>query len=286
MPELPEVETIRLQLNKFLVGHKIEEIEVKVAKMFSGEKNKAIGTRISGTRRFGKVLVIDLDNGYSILFHLKLTGQLIYQGPNLPTTNDQRLMSPKILGGVPGKHTHIIFHLDKGAKLYFNDVRKFGWVKVVESKELTVGSKLLGNLGPEPMKDLTLEKFKQILSKSSRPVKIILMDQAKISGVGNIYANDALFLAKIRPERKASSLIAVEAEVLLRNIEKVLKKGIKTSGASDQYYVTPDGSEGQYQEHFLVYGQEGNLCKNCKKQRIRKTFLAGRGTYFCPGCQK
>lgn len=268
MPELPEVETIRTQLEKFLTGREITRVEVRSRKILAKGEKELLGGKITDVRRFGKVIVIDFDNGYSALVHLKLTGQLVYRGVNLP-----------------GKHTHVIFSFSGGKKLYFNDLRKFGWIKIVKGEEVIADS-FIGKLGPEPFKDLTLEKFKEILSKSSQSIKIILMDQAKISGIGNIYANEALWLARIDPRRAPKNLKTEEVKRLYDSIHSVLKNGLKWGGASDQAYIQPSGEEGKYQEHFLVYGREGELCISCKKTKIEKIKLSGRGTYFCPFCQK
>ena len=191
MPELPEVEAIKLQLGKFLRGHKIVSVEVRSTKTFAGNPKDIIGGKVIGTRRFGKVSVIDLDNKYSILTHVKLTGQYIYRGPNLPKPKP---LSPKITGGIPGPHTLVIFNLDRGGELYYNDVRRFGWIRVVKTSEVET-EPFIKKLGPEPFKDLTFDIFKNILGKLGRPIKIVLMDQEKMGGVGNIYANDALWLA-------------------------------------------------------------------------------------------
>ena len=270
MPELPEVETIRGQLEKHLVGHKILGVEVRVTKIFPQGKEKLVGGKVKSTRRLGKVLIVDLDNGFSFLVHLKLTGQIIYSSSKFPNQ--------------PNKFTHVIFRLDKGAKLFFNDSRKFGWIRVEKTAEVAKES-FVKKLGPEPLRDLTGKGFAEILSASRRPVKILLMDQAKLSGVGNIYANDALWLAKINPKRPANGLAAQETKTLYRAVLKVLKDGIKYQGASDQWYVTAEGKKGKYQEHFLVYGRSGKKCFNCKGE-VKKMRLGGRGTYFCPVCQK
>lgn len=281
MPELPEVETIRGRLEKYLVGHKI--IGVKVTfKNFEGSGGDLEGGRVKKVKRFGKVLAIDLDNGYSLVIHIKLTGQLIYRGPNLKTTP---VLSKKVVGGVPGKHTHVTFRLDKNGSLYYNDVRRFGWLKVVKTKEVPE-IPFIKKLGPEPLGKLTLEIFSDILSKSGRPVKIVLMDQEKMGGIGNIYANDALWLAKINPKKLAHKLVGREVKTLYEAILKVLKEGIKYGGSSELAYVTPDGKEGQYQKHTLAYGWEGEPCERCHKAKFIKYFLGGRGTYVCPVCQK
>lgn len=271
MPELPEVETIRTQLGKYLVGHRILGIDIRVAKIFPQGKEKLIGGRVKSTRRMGKVLIVDLDNGFSFLIHLKLTGQVIYSAPKFPNQ--------------PNKFTHVIFKLDKGGQLFFNDSRKFGWIKVEKTPDVEKES-FIKKLGPEPLRDLTVKKFAGIVSASRRPIKILLMDQTKISGVGNIYANDALWLAKISPKTPAINLGSKEVKTLYQAVLKVLKDGIKYQGASDQWYVTAEGKKGRYQEHFLAYGRQGEPCERCHKAVFKKFFLGGRGTYVCPVCQK
>lgn len=281
MPELPEVETMKLQLAKFLVGHTIRNTEIR-SKKFEIDRKKLIGGKVVGTRRFGKVSVIDLDNGYSILTHVKLTGQFIYRGPNLinPTP-----LSKKVTGGIPGPHTLVIFNFDRDGVLYYNDVRRFGWIRIEKTEDVEK-EKFINKLGPEPLKDLTLDLFKQILNKTKRPIKVVIMDQSKMGGVGNIYATDALWLAKINPRSMANSLQSEKVKELYEAITNVLKAGLKYGGASELAFVTPDGREGEYQNHTLAYGHTGELCPNCKKAKFEKYFLGGRGTYWCPVCQK
>jgi formamidopyrimidine-DNA glycosylase len=282
MPELPEVETMRLQLKKYLTGHKIVSVEVKNRKTFQGDEKSIIGGKVTGTRRFGKVSVIDLDNGYSILTHVKLTGQYIYRGPNLKNPGE---LSSKVIGGIPGPHTLVIFNLDRGGELYYNDVRRFGWIRIEKTEDVE-REKFIVKLGPEPFKDLTLEIFKSILLKSGRPIKIVLMDQEKMGGVGNIYANDALWMAKINPKMPAKDINPAEAKTLYDAVLNVLKAGLRYGGASELAFVTPDGAEGEYQKHTLAYGREGEPCERCHRATFKKFFLGGRGTYFCPVCQK
>jgi formamidopyrimidine-DNA glycosylase len=282
MPELPEVESIKLKLENYLIGHTIKKVQINHQKSFQGEEKNLMDGKVVSVRRFGKVLVLDLSNGCSLIIHLKMSGQLIYRGPNLKNPPN---FSKKVLGGVPGKHTHVIFYLDKRGVLYFNDVRKFGWIRVVETNDVTKGS-FIGELGPEPLKDLNLEKFIEILARSSKPIKLLLMDQKKIAGIGNIYANDALWLAKINPRTPADKLTKKSGELLFKSMNKVLKDAIKLGGASETYYVTPEGSEGKYQNSSLVYDRGDEICTRCKKANIKKIFLGGRGTYFCPACQK
>lgn len=281
MPELPEVETIRLQLEKYLRGHKIVSVEVRNKKVFQGDEEKTLGSGILGIRRFAKVVCIDLSNKYSILVHVKLTGQLIYRGSDLPAAGS---LSSRVVGGLGGPHTLVVFNLDKGGKLYYNDVRRFGWLRVVKTSEVENES-FIKELGPDIL-TLTLENFQKILSKTSRNIKAVLMDQTKIGGIGNIYANDALWEAKISPRRMANGLQPDEQKELYDAILKVLKTGLKYRGASELAFVTPDGGEGEYQNHTLVYGREGEMCSRCQKSKIGKFFLNGRGTYVCPLCQK
>ena len=167
--------------------------------------------------------------------------------------------------------------------MYFNDYRKFGWMRLVKSKELTDDS-FIGKLGKEFLKDLNENEFSEILLRSKKPIKLLLMDQGKMAGVGNIYANDALWLAGINPRKKSLSLRLSLRKKLFESIESVLKQGIKRGGASELAFVTPDGGEGKYQDFTLVYGREGEPCKVCKTP-IKKIKLGGRGTYFCPACQ-
>jgi len=289
MPELPEVETIRRGLEKYLVGHTIERVEVRTRKTLKEREENLVGGKIVKTRRFGKVLVIDLDNGYSALAHLKLTGQIIYRGPHLKSPPD---LSKKVYGGLLGKHTQVIFNLDKGGHFYFNDYRKFGWIKVVRTSEVEK-TPFIAGLGPEPFdfaqgkpsNELTLEKFREIVGKAKTPIKLLLMDQEKIGGIGNIYANDALWKAKINPKRSSSSLSSREQKDLFAAILYVLKKSLELGGSSENAYVTSEGREGAYQNYFLVYNQQGKLCPRCKKAKIEKIQFRGRGTYFCPACQ-
>lgn len=280
MPELPEVETIRKGLEKYLVGKKITDIQILDPKLLQDHKYHRFGDIVVAVRRFGKGLVIDLNNNYSIAVHIKLTGQFIYRG------DETKKLSPsaKLVGDLPSKHTRMIFKLDKNAQLYFNDIRRFAWVKVVKTSEVK-NLPFFKELGPEPFKDLTLDYFQKVLKKSSAPIKSVLMNQKKISGVGNIYANDALNLAQIDPRKKASSIKDKESKKLFDSIHEVLKRGLKYGGATEINFVNALGQSGDYQEHFLTYGREGEKCYNCNGA-IKKIRLAGRGTYFCPVCQR
>jgi formamidopyrimidine-DNA glycosylase len=305
MPELPEIETIKRYLEKDLIGRKIEEVKVLNKKSFIGDKKKILNSKILKIERKGKMLIFKLDgdkygleadkNGYKInknpqesvfdphisvgphksvlksasirwlVFHLKLTGQLIF-------LNFLRNSEIK-------KYTRVIFILDKGF-LIFNDARKFGWVKVLDDEDL---SKELSKIGKEPF-DLDFKYLKEIFSKTKRPIKIVLMDQEKIAGLGNIYANEALFLAKIHPLKSVNKLKDNEIKNLLSAIKKVIKKAIKLQGTSFRFYIKPDESKGSYQEEFLVYQRKNKKCLRCKS-KIKYIKIGGRGTFYCPNCQ-
>lgn len=261
MPELPEVETLRLQLSQLVVGLTIKDIEILNPKSFIGGKRLILGKKIIGVRRFAKILVIDLADGLSLAIHLKMSGQLIYRG-------------------VKNKHTRVIITFTNGVRLYFHDQRIFGWIRVVHDI-----AKMVNKLGPDPLKDLSVDKFKKILKSSKRPVKLVLMDQEKIAGVGNIYANDALFLSGIHPKTSANKLLDGQMVKLFRNLLKVLKDGIKWGGASRDHFRDVYGRKGQVQEHFYVYDKAGKKCINDCGNKIERIKLGGRGTFFCPKCQ-
>lgn len=288
MPELPEVETIRLGLQKYLVGHKILNVDVKLPRIFSGDTKDIVNAKFIGVERYGKGLVLNLDNGFSIAIHIKLTGQLIYNDLTFIKNRNINISKQKV-GTLPNKFTHIIFTLDKDAKLYYNDIRQFGWVKVIKTSELKT-LPFFKDLGPEPIpssgqKALSQDDFEKILSKSSVAVKVVIMDQKRIGGVGNIYANDALWLSGIDPRKKAKDLTKNEAKNLYDAILEVLKKGLKYGGASELTFVNALGQEGNYQDYFLVYGKDGKECTK-DNEKIIKFFLGGRGTYMCPKHQK
>lgn len=288
MPELPEVETIKLGLQDKIIGLRISDIEVRVGKIFQGDKKEVIGAKIKNISRRAKILIFDLDNGKSLVIHLKLTGQLVYHKDGSQATFGHPIPFAGTI--LPAKTTHVIFTFSDGSKLFYNDVRKFGWMKIVESSKLKVQS-FFKDLGPEPpvtdsaKNNLTIEQFNNMVSKSNIPIKVLLMDQKKIAGVGNIYANEALFLAGIDPKRLAKKLSSGEIKKLYASILKVLKEGIKYGGSSENAYVDALGGFGKMQKHFRVYGKNGKKCPKCKGA-IKRIALAGRGTFFCPKCQK
>lgn len=287
MPELPEVETLKLGLQKYVVGKKIEEVNVLDSKLLTGNPKDIIGSRITEVKRYAKGIVLELDNKYSIAFHIKLTGQLIFRDEK---TKDLEVLKPSP-SKVPNKFTRVDIVLSSNSHLYFQEVRGFAWMKILKLQDIK-SLPFFKSLGPEPIPSpgsgttlLTEEIFKKIVLKSNLPIKVLLMDQQKIGGIGNIYANDACFDAKIDPRRRAKSLALLETKTLFESILKVLENGIKYKGSSELNFVDVLGQKGQYQNHFLVYGRKNKPCRREDGGIIQKIYLAGRGTFFCSNCQ-
>lgn len=288
MPELPEVETLKLGLQKYIKGREIVDVNVIDSKLLSGDPKEVIGSKISEVKRYAKGIVIELSNDYAIAFHIKLTGQLIYRDK---TNVDLEVLKP-FPSKVPNKFTRVDIILSEDAHLYFQEVRGFAWMKIVplsEVKELP----FFKTLGPEPFPSpgsdtpkLTLEAFSKIVKKSNLSIKVLLMDQQKIGGIGNIYANDSLFEAKIDPRRKAKSLTSDETKTLFASLLKVLEKGMKYRGSSELNFVDVLGQKGEYQNHFLIYGRRNKPCIRDDGGTVQKVYLGGRGTFFCEVCQK
>lgn len=271
MPELPEVETIKRDLSKLIVGRTILDISTNSAKQVQPSlrtvKKAIVTAKIKKAARRAKLLQLILDNGQTLAVHLKMTGRLLVRKSSAPKDDWQ----------------HVVIELSGNKQLRFCDLRKFGWVRLIKNKAAL--KKELAKFGPEPMDDLTFKDFRKILQSSRRAVKLVLLDQKKISGIGNIYANDALFLAKIDPRRPANKVTTEEARRLLKAVEKVLRAGIRYRGASDQHYLDALGHKGAYQEHFLVYGRTGKKCFQCKG-KVKRIKIGGRGTFYCPQCQQ
>lgn len=273
MPELPEVETIRKQLNKEVAGLSIADIWTDAPKMVQPSLREVLarvkGQKITAVERRAKLLIIRLAGKENLVLHLRLSGQLFLHQPN--DTRDPFL--------------HIILKLSNGKELHFNDQRKFGYVSLVESDEAL--EKIVAGYGPEPFKDLTPENFAAAVKKSGRGIKVLLLDQKTISGVGNIYANEALWLAKVHPEAKASSLSDSQIGELYRAVLKVLEDGLRLGGAtiSDEKYRNLYGERGNYEQVVRVYQRKGQPCPRCGA-KIEYRQVAQRGTFICPKEQK
>lgn len=279
MPELPEVETIRKGLQEYVVGHTIENVDILHPGIVQGDIKDISGVKITGARRVGKGLILDLSNNLSLAIHIKLTGQLVYRGKE---TEGLEVNKEKV-GSVPNKFTHVVFNLDDNAKLYYNDQRRFGWIKILPTPQV-MELPFFKDMGPEPFKDLTLATFEQIVKDKTTKIKPLIMDQTKIGGIGNIYANDALFRARINPARAAKSLTENETKELYDSIIAVMEKSFKEGGASELSFVNVLGQTGNYQMHSLVYGKAGKECPR-GDGTIKRITLAGRGTFYCEQCQ-
>lgn len=272
MPELPEVETIRQDLIKKIIGKKILEAEILTEMIIKRpsrkEFEKIIQNKIiSDINRRGKYLILTLDPDYFIVMHLKLTGVLIYQ------PREKSLF----------KETRVIFHLNDDHNLLFNDQRKFGEINLVKDPLELKG---IAKLGPEPFsEDFTIAKFKKNIATKSTRIKSLLLDQTFLAGIGNIYANEALFFAGIDPQKKAREIPEEKVSLLYEGIKKILKQAIQSRGSSIDNYRDLNGNKGGFEKKLLVYGRTGEPCPKCKNKIVR-TVIGGRGTFHCPSCQK
>jgi len=277
MPELPEVESIKKFLKPRITGKRIKKITVFSEKNFIGSKIEAIGKKITGLKRYGKVLVFELENKKYLNIHFKLSGQMLFAADmeKASFASDIPFTGKKTM---PGRTTRVTISFQDNSGLFFNDLRKFGWIKLTSHPLRPKGIDVLS-------KKFTFAYIKKIF-KSLRPIKTVLMDQDRITGIGNIYANDSLFKSRISPLRKAGSLNDFEIHALHRSIIHEIKKGVKDKGSSgaDEAYILPDGSKGKHQRRFLVYQKEGSPCLRCKT-KIKRVKQAGRSSFFCPKCQ-
>ncbi|MBU3959106.1 MAG: DNA-formamidopyrimidine glycosylase [Candidatus Omnitrophica bacterium] len=266
MPELPEVETIKRELEKTILGKRIVEVCVrnpKVIRQISIEKFKKglQGATFKHILRKAKMFILELSNGKSLVIHLRMTGQLIYPGD--------------------GKTSRVSFHLSNGKILDFKDQRLFAELRLLDNWR---SLKFIRELGPEPF-ELTPDRFRHKLAAKKSKIKPLLMDQKFISGIGNLYAAEALFRAKIHPARPASSLSSKETEGLFKEIKDTLSEAIRYKGSSVDQYVQLSGKPGDYVRYHKVYDRKGEPCRACKTL-IKRISLGGRGTYFCPKCQR
>lgn len=276
MPELPEVETIRRTLIPVLVGRTITDCAVLLPKVLADQEPEAFvgmvrGRKIRDITRRGKYLLFHLAGGHTIVVHLRMTGRLIYHPPEEQP-------------GPPVKHTHVILLLDNNGTLHYVDPRQFGRLQVVRNPRSGPPS-ALDKLGPEPLDGaLSSSDFRERLGSRRTRIKALLLDQHFLAGLGNIYADEALFRARIHPERPAASLTAREAQALYQAIREVLEEAIVWRGTSIVNYVDGEGRPGEFQARLNVYGRNGEPCPICGTTIVR-TRVANRGTYFCPTCQ-
>jgi len=275
MPELPEVETVRRRLEPVLLGRRFDRVEIldpRLTRPFDHTEVAAEldAERVAALDRRGKYLVVRFESGRALLIHLRMTGTLLHV----------------VSGGVPEHDSHLraVVRLDDGSDVVYRDVRRFGTWLLAEPGEAE--PYLRARLGREPLAQaFTSRRLGEALEGRRAPVKAAILDQRRLAGVGNIYADEALWRARIHPHRPAGELREDELRALHRGIRAALKAGIARQGATLRDYRTPNGDAGRMQHEFKVYGREGEPCERCG-QPIEKIRAAGRGTWYCPGCQR
>lgn len=287
MPELPEVETVRRGLNDLIVGRKIRQVHVHESpKSFpntsSDIRHFLIGAHIVAVRRRAKVLLIELSTEYTLVTHLKMTGQLVVRGEHnfgAGHPNDS------LIGELPDRSTRVTIDFDDNSHLFFNDQRKFGWMKLVPTLEVP-NIDFMKKVGPEPLEDdFTPKTFRERFKRRAKTsIKAALLDQAVVAGVGNIYADESLWGAKIDPRRKVADVTDAEFDALYTELRAVMNLAIQKGGSTDKNYVNAEGKRGSYMDFARVFRREGQACPRCGHEII-KIKHAGRGTHFCPGCQ-
>ena len=274
MPELPEVETIRLALEPHLVGRRFEDVEIRDPRLVRPFEPTAVAAALEGERvaaldRRGKYLIVRFESGRVLLIHLRMTGSL-------------RHAAAGSLADDP--HRRAVVKLDDGSDVAYRDVRRFGTWHLLEPEE--VDEYLAQRLGREPLdRTFTARRLAERLDRRRAPVKAALLDQRTVAGLGNIYVDEALWRAEVHPLRPAASLDADEIARLTKGIRDALRTAIARQGSSLRDYSTPDGRRGRMQERFRVYGREGEPCARCGTP-IDKIRAGGRGTWYCPNCQR
>lgn len=288
MPELPEVETIRAGLSRLLPGKRVKSEKHDWPKGFPNAKADVerflLGAEVEGVRRRAKALIIDLNSGYSLIVHLKMTGQLVYRGEHERFGAGHP--SDSLTGELPDKSTRVILTFADGSRLFFNDQRKFGWMRLMP----TVAVEQLDffqKVGPEPLSaDFTLQDLAARFTRRSKScIKVVLLDQAVVAGIGNIYADEILWEAKIHPLVKTGTLTKANIEKLYESIPRVLNLAVENGGSSFEKYVNAEGGTGGYIKIANVFRRQGKPCPRCGTA-IVKTRVAGRGTHICPECQR
>lgn len=272
MPELPEVETVRRGLERLVVGKTIVAVEVRVPKMVKTDleifKLDLLGQEIKAMRRRGKYLIFDL-GAQVLISHLRMEGKYLLFPEAVPEN----------------KHFHLFFALDDGSTLVYQDVRKFGTFELLAKSEEEAYF-IKKKIGPEPSKkDFKLAPFERAVLSSHKPIKPLLLEQRLVAGLGNIYVDEVLWAAKVYPERLADSLKKAEIKRLHDETIRILQLGIEKGGSTIRTYRNALGEDGTMQQYLQVYGRTGEPCPRCGAE-IQKIKVGGRGTHFCPSCQK
>jgi len=277
MPELPEVETVKRGLEKVLVGKKIVDFvsdwHKATNKPVKEYKRILKGLKIVGVRRRARMIILDLSKDWKIFIHLKMTGQLVFR-------------DKKNRENLPNKFTHAIFTFSDGSNLYFNDVRKFGWVRLYSGAELDHAIKRL-NLGPEPLtKDFSIAYWWEMMRKRPRSkVKQFIMDNKVVVGVGNIYSDEVCFYAKVKPSRLVGTIKRAQAKKIHDGIIRILQAAINAQGTTFSNYVNSNGEAGAYTKKLKVYQRYGEKCYHCKSI-VKRMKIGGRTSSYCPNCQR
>jgi len=288
MPELPEVETVRRGLERLVVGHHIRTITIYDSpKSFPNNwddvQEFVYGAMIVAVRRRAKVLLIELSTNYTLVTHLKMTGQLVYVGRERFGAGHP---TDSLVGNLPDRSTRVAIAFDDGTMLFFNDQRKFGWMKLYPTPEVA-NIAFMQKVGPEPLEDsFTADVFiPRIRRRNNTTIKAAILDQTVLAGVGNIYADESLWGAKIHPSTRVKDVSDERLAVLLNELKYVLKLAIEKGGSTDRNYVNAEGKRGSYIDFARVFRREGKECPRHPGTIIIKTKVAGRGTHICPLCQ-
>lgn len=287
MPELPEVETVRLGLRKLLPGKTVADVTHDWPKGFPNSPSDVaaffVGAKITEVRRRAKVLIIDLSTGYSLVIHLKMTGQLVFRGKSAQFGAGHPNAS--LVGELPDKSTRVTITFTDDSKLFFNDQRKFGWMRLLPTLEVP-NIDFFKKVGPEPLADdFTADAFiARLMRRAKSGIKAVLLDQTVVAGIGNIYADESLYGAKIHPETKVHDVPKRKLELLYKDLQSVLRLSIQKGGSTDRNYVDAEGKSGSYLTFARVFRREGKPCERCGTTII-KLRVAGRGTHICPQCQ-
>lgn len=287
MPELPEVETVRAGLKALLPGRQVSAVDFDWNKSFPNTEADVqkflLNSKVTDVRRRAKVLIIDLNTGYSLVIHLKMTGQLVFRSPS--ESFGAGHPNESLIGRLPDKSTRVTLAFKDGSQLFFNDQRKFGWMRLLPTVQV-MELDFFKKVGPEPLADdFTWQVFQERLRR--RPgsnIKAVLLDQTVLAGVGNIYADESLWGAKIHPSTLVKNLSARQVHKLHEELIFVLKLAIEKGGSTDKNYVNAEGKKGSYMSFARVFRREGQACPRCGTTII-KTRVAGRGTHLCPHCQ-
>lgn len=296
MPELPEVETVRIGLARLLPGETVATVDFDWPKSFPNALDDVqkflIGAAVTAVRRRAKVLLVDLDSRYSLVIHLKMTGQLVFVGSSQSASRKTKERfgaghpSASLVGALPDKSTRVSLGFTGGSQLFFNDQRKFGWMRLLPTAEVA-NLDFFRRVGPEPLAaDFTWQALhKRLLRRPNSNIKAVLLDQTIVAGIGNIYADESLWGAKIHPATPVKSLSRQQIHRLYEELVFVLELAIEKGGSTDKNYVSAEGKRGSYLTFARVFRREGQACPRCGATII-KTRVAGRGTHLCPHCQR